>query len=57
MDATASQQFGVMQKQLIDHMQSNQTRHKSELNAIVQRLDEIDRRLERLEREAVNVHD
>jgi len=52
MDANTSQQFGVFQKQLLNHMQAGQAQHKSELNAIIQHLDEIDRRLERLEEKA-----
>ena len=52
MDANTSQQFGVFQKQLLNHMQAGQTQHKSELDAIVQRLDEIDRRLGKLEEKA-----
>ena len=53
MDANTSQQFGVFQKQLLNHMQqSHQVQHKSEMNAIIQRLNEIDRRLGKLEEKA-----
>jgi len=52
MDANTSQQFGVLRRQLLDHMQAGQTQHKSELDAIVQRLDEINQRLVRLEEKA-----
>jgi len=52
MGANTSQQFGVFQKQLLNHMQAGQTQHKSELDAIVQRLDEINQRLVRLEEKA-----
>jgi len=57
MGANVPQQIGVLHKQLLNHLQSSQAQHGAELNAIVQRLDEIDRRLERLESKAANAPD